>query len=63
MENQRETLLVRVSSGLKARLAEMARKERRSLSKQVEFLLERYLVMLDAGEQSEANKGRVGKGR
>ena len=36
-------LLVRVRAGLKARLAEIAKQERRSLSKQVELLLERCL--------------------
>ena len=34
-------MLVRVSASLKARLSEIAKRERRSLSKQVEFLLER----------------------
>lgn len=41
MTEPRVTLLVRVSASLKSRLAELASSERRSLSKQVELLLER----------------------
>jgi hypothetical protein len=36
-------LLIRVPASLKSRLAELAKRERRSLSKQVELLLERCL--------------------
>jgi hypothetical protein len=43
MTEARATLLVRVSASLKTRLAEMAERERRSLSKQVELLLEQCL--------------------
>ena len=43
MRETRVTLLVRVPESLKSRLAEIAKSERRSLSKQVELLLERCL--------------------
>jgi hypothetical protein len=43
MRETRVTLLVRVPESLKSRLAEIAKRERRSLSKQVELLLERCL--------------------
>jgi hypothetical protein len=50
MTEPRVALLVRMSASLKLRLAEMAKRERRSLSKQVELLLERCLEL-------EARKG------
>jgi hypothetical protein len=50
MKELRVALLVRVPANLKSRLAEMAKHERRSLSKQVELLLERCLEL-------EARKG------
>jgi hypothetical protein len=40
MTEPRVALLVRVSASLKSRLTEIAKRERRSLSKQVELLLE-----------------------
>jgi hypothetical protein len=40
MSDGRAALLVRVSVDLKAKLAELAKRERRSVSKQVELLLE-----------------------
>ena len=45
MRETRVTLLVRVPESLKSRLAEIAKRERRSLSKQVELLLERCLEL------------------
>jgi hypothetical protein len=45
MTELRVTLLVRVPASLKSRLAEMAKLERRSLSKQVELLLERCVEL------------------
>jgi hypothetical protein len=47
MSEPRATLLLRVSASLKSRLAEIAKRERRSLSKQAELFLERYLDALD----------------
>jgi hypothetical protein len=43
MAEQRATVLVRLTPALKLKLAELAKRERRSLSKQVEFLLEQSL--------------------
>jgi hypothetical protein len=43
MTEGRVTLLIRVSSELKSRLTDLAKIERRSLSKQVELLLEECL--------------------
>ena len=54
MSESRATLLIRVSAGLKTRLAEIAKRERRSLSKQVELLLERYVAALDKEDSSES---------
>jgi len=45
MTELRVALLVRVPASLKSRLAEMAKHERRSLSKQVELLLEGCLEL------------------
>jgi hypothetical protein len=45
MTEPRVALLVRVPLSLKSRLAEIAKHERRSLSKQVELLLERCLEL------------------
>jgi hypothetical protein len=47
MALQRAALLVRLAPELKVKLAEMAKRERRSLSKQVEFLLEQCLSRSD----------------
>jgi hypothetical protein len=58
MSELRATLLVRVSAGLKERLAEIAKRERRSLSKQVELLLESYLAVLEKeGSPKPERKG------
>jgi hypothetical protein len=43
MTDVRAALLVRLSPDLKMKLLEIAKRERRSLSKQVEFLLEECL--------------------
>jgi len=45
-----------VSASLKAKLTEMAKRERRSLSKQVELLLERYVGTLDKEGSSESRQ-------
>ncbi len=45
MTEPRVALLVRVPASLKSRLAEIAKHERRSLSKQVELLLEKCLEL------------------
>jgi len=58
MSEPRATLLVRVSASLKARLGEMAKRERRSLSKQVELLLERCVDLLDQEDSQESGLKR-----
>ena len=40
MTETQARLLIRIPVGLKARLVELAKRERRSLNKQIEFLLE-----------------------
>ncbi len=47
MSEARVPLLVRVTPGLKSKLEEIATSERRSLSRQVELLLERCVAMQD----------------
>jgi hypothetical protein len=47
MTEPRVALLVRVPESLKSRLDEIAKQERRSLSKQVELLLEECLEFRD----------------
>ena len=56
MSEPRATLLVRIPVSLKSRLAEIAKRERRSLSKQVELLLERYIEVLDTESQSAPHR-------
>jgi hypothetical protein len=43
MPENRVALLIRIPSGLKAKLADLARREHRSLNQQIEFLLEHSL--------------------
>lgn len=59
MTESRATLLIRVSATLKSRLVDIAKRERRSLSKQVELLLEHCL---ENEEKSPAVRSpRVGR--
>ncbi len=53
MTEPRVALLVRVPASLKSRLTEIAKQERRSLSKQVELLLESCLEL--QGQQSSVS--------
>ena len=41
MPEKRVALLIRIPSGLKMKLTELAKREHRSLNQQIEFLLER----------------------
>jgi hypothetical protein len=66
MTENRAAILVRLSPSLKLRLVEIAKRENRSLSKQVEFLLERCLesqssvdVSLEARSSSGHPSDRV----
>jgi len=52
MPEKRAAILVRLSPNLKLRLLEIAKRERRSLSKQVEFLLERCLESQNSADLS-----------
>jgi hypothetical protein len=58
MTEPRVALLVRVSAELKSRLDEIAKQERRSLSKQVELLLEECLEFRDREPISPPAKDR-----
>jgi hypothetical protein len=55
MPNERAALLVRLSPELKLKLAELAKRERRSLSKQVEVLLEESLLRARKAEEDGEN--------
>jgi hypothetical protein len=61
MTEPRVALLVRVPASLKSRLAEIAKHERRSLSKQVELLLEKCLE--PQGRDGTATPTKVGRRR
>ena len=52
---ERSALLLRIRKGLKDRLTDLAKREHRSLNKQIEFILENFLS--DASER-EANERR-----
>jgi hypothetical protein len=43
MPERTAALLLRIRQGLKDRLAELAKREHRSLNKQIEFILEKFL--------------------
>ena len=57
MTEPRVALLVRVPASLKTRLTQMAKRERRSLSKQVELLLERYVELEGQKDRAIPAKG------
>jgi hypothetical protein len=61
MTEPKIALLVRVSASLKSRLAEMAKRERRSLSNQVELLLERCIDREGPRGIAIPGKGRRGQ--
>ncbi len=48
MAEQRARLLIRIPVSLKKKLVEVSQRERRSLNKQIEFLLERSVARDDA---------------
>ena len=62
MAEPRVALLVRVPANLKSRLAEIAKHERRSLSKQVELLLEKCLELQGREEDRHAREGHSSTG-
>ena len=59
MTESRVALLIRVPANLKVRLSEIAKRERRSLSKQVELMLESCLEGQNQ-EGTTTSRGRVG---
>ena len=58
MAQTRSAVLVRLTPDLKERLIAMAKRERRSLSKQVEFLLEMCLDVQDRADLTKKNRSR-----
>jgi hypothetical protein len=51
MSERKVALLIRIQEGLKGRLADLAKREHRSLNQQIEFLLEQALS--DAVKKSQ----------
>jgi hypothetical protein len=51
MSERKVALLIRIQEGLKERLADLAKREHRSLNQQIEFLLEQALS--DAVKKSQ----------
>jgi hypothetical protein len=54
MSEQKIRLPLRIPASLKAKLAELAEREHRSLNKQIEFLLDRCIREESNGETSES---------
>ena len=54
MSEERVRLLLRMPANLKAKLVELAQRERRSLNRQIEFLLERSIREESKGEAGES---------
>jgi hypothetical protein len=56
MPERGAALLLRIRQGLKDRLAELAKREHRSLNKQIEFILESFLS--DASNRQPNERSR-----
>ncbi|MFZ3211578.1 MAG: hypothetical protein WA188_08690 [Terriglobales bacterium] len=54
MSEERVRLLLRMPASLKAKLVELAQRERRSLNRQIEFLLERSIREESKDEAGES---------
>jgi len=52
-------LLLRIPASLKAKLAELAEREHRSLNRQIEFLLDRSIREKANSEASESHRSRI----
>jgi len=63
MPSERAALLVRLAPDLKSKLVELAKRERRSLSKQVEVLLEESLLRTRDDEGKPASLEASGRKR
>jgi hypothetical protein len=60
MSEQKIRLPLRISAGLKARLAVLAERENRSLNKQIEFLLDRSVrEEEEAHETGDSNRQKT----
>jgi hypothetical protein len=62
MTESRVPLLIRIPASLKAKLAEVAERERRSLNRQIEFLLDRS-IRDEAESERRETPVRKGRGR
>jgi hypothetical protein len=60
MAEPRVRLLIRIPASLKAKIAEVAQRERRSLNRQIEFLLDRALRGETKSDTSELPPSKRG---
>ena len=58
MNETKVRLPLRISSSLRDKLAELAEREHRSLNKQIEFVLDRYIHNEDAGD-AQLRRSRI----
>ena len=61
MSEPRVRLLLRIPASLKARLAELAEREHRSLNRQIEFILDRSIRDETKGEAAESPRPKGGR--
>jgi len=61
MRERRVGLLLRIPEGLKKRLADLAKRERRSVNQQIEFLLEQSLTAAVKSPAIELQTGKSGE--
>ena len=62
MPERRVAMLLRIREGLKNRLADLAKREHRSLNQQVEFILEHFLSDTGNKQQNEQQSRKGGHG-
>jgi len=58
MEESRVAMLIRIRRTLKARLVQLAKREHRSVNREIEFLLEKVL----ANQESDRSESQSGPG-
>ncbi len=63
MVEERVSLLIRIPAALKAELTELAKRERRSLNRQIEYLLDRSLREETKGEAGKLPRPKAGRRR
>ncbi len=63
MPESRTALLLRIRHGLKDQLADLAKREHRSLNQQIEFILEHFLSDTVKKLRNEQPGGLGGKGK